>query len=320
MYDTLAGNSLAGCRPCNSSSSLGNPYGLGACSSERDERHRREVYKNDLKNNKLPTLKKELESYKTGKQQKAFTQQETEINTLREKIGIKKIEKAQIEKIRDAWRDTPDLAAKDPTMAMAGLGSWFGRLVSRTFSCGHYENDIKNINYEITPLEKEKSKIEEELRILKEKMSPEKMDSMVKSKGFLKRDLEKIESEIATYRSEIQSYKKMRQTRLQAEQLAAQQAALEADKKRYQADAEARVNAEKARADERIKNEQRIYEAKITKNEELANSYKSQVEDLKNKPKEKDNTMTYVIGGAAFVLAMMFLRGGGNKTIIKSKA
>lgn len=306
MYDTLANNSLAGCTPCSNPKGMGFLWDMvGSCSSERDLRTRTANERNDLRDSQIPSLKKQLEELKKGNPQDQFLKQEKENAILRDKIQTLKHKKHQLELLRDVWAETPDLAVNDARNKEFGLGYRYG--LGIRFTCNDYRNEAYSNQAEISKLNIEKTKLEKEIQEIKAKK--ERLPTIVSTKLALLEEAKTIERDMGSLKNEINSLKMARATRLETEKLAAQKAAMEAERERYRTEAEAKANAAREVAD-----------AKINEAKAQADNLRLQLDAKNQQPEKKDGNMNLLLIGGAVLAAAFLLKGGGNKTIIKGRA
>lgn len=239
MFDSQYNTGMGMALGCGCSS----PQGLGSfwsCTGERAERERRHHHREHLRNNAIPQARQALVALENGPQQKLYVQLNDRLNKLNVDISRLKAEKMQAMRIRDSWRENPEVAAASGL----GLFSFIGKTINNAVSCERYVDDIKNINAEIAPLEGELGQINGRLESARERLSAQNMRRIQEAVKGLETEKKQLQAEITSYKAEIEDMKNARNLRIETERLA-----LEQEQKRREQEAQ-----EKARREQEAKN------------------------------------------------------------------
>ena len=202
---------------------LNGCVGLGGCGNHRARAAQAEEHFNALPG-RIGEIQRKITALETGVLQAEYVSLEELQANRRKRIAEldNEINKATI--TRDMWLQNPEVAAG------SGLG-WFGKKWwNKAFSCDTYTDREKNFKERALPLEKELSAVTERLAVLQTKFSPSNMQLIRAEAQKLEQEVKVREQKLASILAEIENLKATYNARKEAERLALEQQAREAER------------------------------------------------------------------------------------------
>ncbi|GET48830.1 hypothetical protein RCZ02_16610 [Capnocytophaga felis] len=214
MFDTQYNVNNTGLNGC---------VGLGGCNNHRARRDRAREHFEALPG-RIGEVKRKIAALETGTLQAEYVSLEELQANRRKRIAEldNEINKATI--TRDMWLQNPEVAAG------SGLGWFVKRLWNKAFSCDTYTDGEKEYKERSLPLEKELSAVTERLSVLQTKFSPSNMQLIRAEAQKLEQEVKVREQKLASILSEIENLKATYNARKEAERLALEQQAREAER------------------------------------------------------------------------------------------